>query len=85
MPTFDRPVRQHALPGDERRAPGGAALLAIAVGEQHALLGDAVDVGRAVAHQPMRVTAQVRLTDIIAPDDEDVWLLLRFLCHWCSS
>ena len=31
----------HALPGDERGAAGGAALLAVAVGEQHAFLGDA--------------------------------------------
>ena len=38
------------LPGDERRAAGGAALLAVPVGEQRAFLGDAVDVRRLVAH-----------------------------------
>jgi hypothetical protein len=37
---------EHALAGDEGRAPGGAGLLAVVVGEGHALVGDAVDVGR---------------------------------------
>ena len=48
-----------ALPRDERRAARGAALLAIGIGEEHALLGDAVDVGRAVAHQPVAVATEV--------------------------
>src|SRR5262249_56709574 len=39
-----------ALAGDERGAAGGAGLLAVIVGEDRALGGDAVDVGRAVAH-----------------------------------
>ena len=47
------------LAGDERRATGGAALLAVVVGEPDALGGDAVDVGGAVAHQPVAVAAQV--------------------------
>ena len=37
---------QAALAGDERRAAGGAALLRVRVGEDHAFLGDAVDIGR---------------------------------------
>ena len=41
------------LPGDERRAAGGAALLAVPVGEQRAFLGDAVDVRRLVAHHAL--------------------------------
>jgi len=63
---------EHALAGDERRPAGGAALLAVGVGEPHALVGDTVDVGRAVAHQPVAVAAQVRDADVIAPDHEDV-------------
>ena len=66
-----------ALPGDERRAPGGAALLAVGVREQHALVGDPVDVRRPVAHQPHAVTAEVRDPDVVAPEDEDVGLAVR--------
>ncbi len=40
------------LPGNEGGAAGGAALLAIPVGEHRAFFGDAVDVGRPVAHMP---------------------------------
>ena len=64
------------LPGDERRAAGGAALLAIPVGEQRAFFGDAVDVGRLVAHDAAVVGADVELADVVAPDDEDVGLLV---------
>ncbi len=63
------------LPGDECRAAGGAALLAVPVGEQRALLGDAVDVRRLVAHLAHVVGADVELADVVAPDDEDVGLL----------
>ena len=70
------------LPGDERRAAGGAALLAIPVGEQRAFLGDAVDVRRLVAHHAHVVGADVELADVIAPDDEDVGLLV---CRKCRS
>ena len=52
MPTLERPVRIDALPGDERRAARRAGLFAIGVGEHHAFLGDPVDVGRLVAHEP---------------------------------
>ena len=40
---------EHALAGDERRPPGGTTLLAVGVGEPHALGGDPVDVGCPVA------------------------------------
>ena len=40
-----------ALPRDERSAAGGAALLAVGIGEEHPFGGDAIDVGRAIAHQ----------------------------------
>ena len=56
-------------------APGGAALLAVGVGEPHPLVGDPVDVRRPVAHQPVAVAAQVGDPDVVAPDDEDVRLL----------
>ena len=40
------------LAGDERGAAGGAALLSVIVGEQHAFVGDAVDVRRAEPIMP---------------------------------
>jgi hypothetical protein len=61
-----------ALAGDERRAACSAALLAVGVGEEHPLVGDAVDVRREVPHEPAAVAAQVRDADVVTPDDQDV-------------
>ncbi len=72
---------EHALARDERRAARGAGLLAVIVGEDHAFLGDAVDVGRPVAHQAHRVGADVGLADVVAPDDENVGLVLGEACY----
>jgi hypothetical protein len=44
---------------DEGRAPGGAALLRVVVGEADAFVGDAVDVRRLVAHHAPVVGADV--------------------------
>ncbi len=63
------------LAHDERGATGRAAGLTVVVGEQDAVLGDAVDVGRA-AHHAVRVSADVPHADVIAQDDDDVGLLL---------
>ena len=60
------------LPGDERGASGGAGLLGVEVGEDRAFFGDAVDVGRAVAHLAAVVGAGVPVADVVAEDDEDV-------------
>ena len=64
-----------ALSGDEGGAAGGAGLLGVIVGEDRAFLGDAVDVGRAVAHHAAIVGADVPVADVVAHDDEDVRLL----------
>ena len=61
------------LAGDERRPPGCAALLSVVVGEGHAFRGEAVNVGRPVAHQAFRESADVGLPDIITKNDENVW------------
>ena len=42
--------------------------------------GDAVDVGGPVSHQPVAVTTEVALTDVVAPDDQDI----RFIAHWLA-
>ena len=60
------------LPGDKSGTACGAALLTIIVGEQGAFLGNAVDVGGAVPHHPIVISADVELADIVAHDDEDV-------------
>ena len=60
---------EHALSGDERRTAGRAALLAVVVGEDHTLVGNAVDVGCPVTHEPHGVGADVCLSDVVAPDD----------------
>jgi hypothetical protein len=72
------PRTVHALAGDEGRAPGRATLFAIGIGEPHAFFSETIDVGRAISHEPVAVTAQVRDSDVVAPDDEDV----RFVGLW---
>ena len=64
------------LAGDEGGAAGGAALLAIVVGEDQAFVGDAVDVGRLVAHHATVVVADVPVADVVAHDDQNVRSLL---------
>ena len=68
------------LAGDECCPSGGAALLRVIVGEQHAFSGDAVDVGGPVPHQPVAVAAEVALPDVVAPDDQDI----RLIAHWLA-
>ena len=66
-----------ALARDERSAARGATLLAVGVGEQHPLVSDPVDVRCEVAHQATAVTAQVRDSDVVAPDHQNVRLRNR--------
>ena len=70
-----QPGAQSALAGDERRTSRRAALLGVVIGEHHSFLGDAIDVGRAIAHHPHRVGTDISLTDVVAEDDEHVWFL----------
>src|SRR5579883_1104582 len=50
-------------------------LLPVPVHEERPLPGDAVDVRRLVAHLAQVVGADVALSDVVAPEDEDVRLL----------
>ena len=78
MPTLVLPVRKPHWPVMNEERPGRAALLGVIVGENHALSGDAVNVGSLEAHQSHRVGADIGLADVVAPDDDDVgFLLLR--------
>ena len=76
QPDLEQAGAEGRLAGDERGASRGAALLAVPVGEQRAFLRDAIDVGRLVAHHALVVGAEVPVADVVAPDDEDVGLLL---------
>ena len=76
---FQQAGAHRALAGDEGGAAGGAGLLAVIVGEKRALIGDAVDVGRAIAHHAAVVGADVPVADVVAHDDEDVRLRSRVL------
>ena len=73
------PGANAVLAGEERRAAGGAGLLAVVVEEADALFGDAVDVGRLVAHQAVAVGADVGDADVVAEDDQDVRFVSRRL------
>jgi hypothetical protein len=74
---FGKTSAIHTLPGDEGRASRSAGLFTVRIGEHHAFLGDAVDIGRSIAHEPVRIATQVRDADVVAPNDEDV-RLVRF-------
>ena len=62
------------LAGDEGGTAGGAALLAVEVGEHRAVLGDAVDVRRAVSHEAVVVAADIEPADVVRHDEENVRL-----------
>jgi hypothetical protein len=67
-----QPGAVDALPRDEGGPAGGAALLAVRVGEAHPLVRDPVDVRRAIAHEAVAVAAEVGDPDVVAPDHQDV-------------
>ena len=46
----------------------------VVVGEQCAVVGQTVDVGRLVMHHALVIGADIPVADVIAEDDEDVWL-----------
>ena len=77
-PYLGQTGADRVLAGDEGGTSGGAALLAVVVGEGDAFVGHAVDVGRAVTHLTAIVVADVPPADVVAPENQDV----RFL--WFS-
>jgi hypothetical protein len=79
---LQQPRAEPDLAGDERGPPGGAAVLGVVVREQHAFLGDPIDVRRVVADDAERVGADVGLAHVVSEDDEDVGLpSARRLCR----
>ena len=76
QPDLAQASAEDTLAHDERRPSGGATLLGIVVSEEHALIGHPVNVRCLVSHHAFRVGAEVRLADVIAPEDDDVGLLV---------
>src|SRR5262245_9831808 len=65
------------LTENERRAPGGAALLTVGIREYRAFICDAIDVRGLISHEATRVGADLRDADVVTKNDEDVRLLRR--------
>ncbi len=63
------------LAHDEVRATRRAARLGVIVGEQHAFLGELIEVRRLAGHHAAVVSADVPHADVVAHDDDDVGLL----------
>ena len=69
------------LPHNECRAPGGATGLAVLIGEQHAIMSNAIEV-RGAPHHAVRIGTDIPHADVVAPDDENVgFLVLRHRRH----
>jgi len=88
-PDLRQTGAQRRLAGNERRSSGRTALVGVVVGEHHAFAGDAVDVGRPIAHQPEGIGADVGLADVVAEYDEDVRPAAGWACDrggrgWCG-
>src|ERR1700712_3669499 len=60
------------LTSEKRRASRGTRLLPVVMLELDALTTDTIDARRLVAHQPVRVGADVGDADVVTPDDQDV-------------
>jgi len=63
---------ERRLTHDERGATRRTGLLSVVIGEKGGFPGDPVDVGRAPAHHPAMVGADIPDADVIAKDDDDV-------------
>ena len=66
--------------GDEIRATRRAARFGVIVGEQHAVLGHLVEVGRRAGHHAAAVSADIPHTNVIAHDEQDVGFFIRGVC-----
>jgi hypothetical protein len=77
-----QPGADRVLAGDKGGAARRAALLGIVVGEFDPLPGDAVDVGRLLAHGAAVVVADVVPADVVSPQDQDIGFSVR---HFITS
>jgi hypothetical protein len=68
---------ERMLTENERGPPGGATLLGIPVSEQGAFVRYGINTGRLISHHSLVVGVDVPVTDVVAPDDNDVGLIGR--------
>ncbi|KAG1246706.1 hypothetical protein G6F65_020545 [Rhizopus arrhizus] len=77
--TRDTDFRQagaaRRLPGNEGGPARRATVFSVVVGENRAFIGDTIDIGRSVAHDPSGVGADVGLPHVIPKNDKNVRLL----------
>ena len=71
---------QRVLAGDKGRAPGGAALLAVVIGEQRAPPGRCDRYWACCPQHAAVIGADVGPADIVAPDHQDIRLVGFRLC-----
>src|SRR6266404_2264123 len=63
------------LAGDEVRPARRATRLRVIIGEEHAFLGDLVEVRGSPGHHAAMIGADVPHADVIAHNEDDVWFL----------
>ena len=74
---------KNTLAHDESCTASGAALLGVVVGEYRSFFGNTINVGGFVAHHPFRICADVALSDVVTPYDDNVWFLGG--CRWVDG
>ena len=77
--NFGQPGAHGVLSGDKGGATGGAALLGVIVGEGNTFGANTVDIWSSVAHLAPAVVTDVPPSNIVTPEDKDVWFV--FLSH----
>ena len=73
---FQQARSKGTLAGNESRSSCGTTVLAVAIGKQDSVVGDAVDVRRVVSHRAPVVGTDVKIADVVAPDHQDVGFVL---------
>lgn len=65
------------MPCDEGRPPRRTALIGVIVGKAHPLVGNAIDIGCAVAHDPVAICTDIRYANVVNPEHQDVGFVGR--------
>src|SRR3974390_990461 len=71
---------KRVLSGNKGGAPGGAALLAVVVGEGDAFIGNAVEIRGSITHHAATEITDIPSSDVVSPQDQDI----GFLCGHTS-
>lgn len=77
QPYFQQTGAERALAGDKGGSTSGATIFTVGIGEQDAIVGNRVDFGRPLAHHSVVISADIEPANIVAPNNQNVWLVLR--------